>query len=523
MSAMEDLASIPTDQLRRMAAAAAGQSNVAGAEAALRELARREPRNAETVLALAQVLKAQGERREALAAARRAVALAPRDPRAQLGLAQALLMTGQMEAAARAFETLVRTSPNNAEMWTSYGMALERIRRPADARTAAERALAIDARNGRALNLLGQLLAEAGESERAEACYERAVRDATEPPARAMAWHRLGALREKQGRWDEAFDCHDRGNRVQLGTSVARHAPSGPVYPTLWRSMPEGCEAMVARWGRARFPSDRPDPVFLVGFPRSGTTLTEQVLGALPGTVTSDEEPVLDAMRDAAARACDATGAPSVMEALDGLTDAQIIGLRAEYWRSVERMIGPEALRARLFVDKQPLRFVHAALVNRVFPGCRIVFVVRDPRDVCLSCFFQDFAPHGPMARSTTLEGIGELYVEVMTFWMRARSRMSVPVLEVRYEDMVADFEPHARRLVEFVGGAWTDEILRFQERASTRAIRTPSFRAVTEKVNTRAVGKWARYEKHLGPLLERVGPMLGPLGYADGSAEHAP
>jgi hypothetical protein len=103
-----------------------------------------------------------------------------------------------------------------------------------------------------------------------------------------------------------------------------------------------------------------------------------------------------------------------------------------------------------------------------------------------------------------------------MTFWMRARTRVTMPVLEVRYEDMVADFEAHARRLVEFVGRPWSDDVLRFHEKAAGRAIRTPSFRAVTETVNTRAVGKWARYETHMGPLIERVRPFLDPLGYEE-------
>src|SRR5690606_31744470 len=136
---------------------------------------------------------------------------------------------------------------------------------------------------------------------------------------------------------------------------------------------------------------------------------------------------------------CDAEDVSTSMEALDLLTDAQVSELRAIYWRAVDRMIGPEAATARLFVDKQPLRFVYAALLNRVFPESKIIFIIRDPPDCCLSCFFQDFAPFGPMARSTSLDAIGGLYAEVMTFWMRARTMLTMPWLEVRYEDMVAD------------------------------------------------------------------------------------
>ena len=513
---MIDLAAIPTDQLHHMAAAAASQSNMVGSEVALRELARREPRNLDVMLSLTHVLSTQGARLDAMAMARRAAAIAPRDGRAQLCLANCLLMTGQMEAAARTFERLLRHTPNDVSMLASYGMTLERLRRSSEARAVAHRALAIDPRDGRALNLLGQLDTAKGNLDAAEASFERAIKECTDTSSRSMALHRLGALREKQERWDEAFECHDRGNRVQLGTTMARHVATGIVYTRLNDSMPESAAEMVARWKDHPVPADRAAPVFLVGFPRSGTTLTEQVLGAIPGTVTTDEEPVLDDMRRAAAAMCEVEDPAAAMEALDQLTDAQILELREIYWRAVDRMIGPDTATARLFIDKQPLRFVYAALLNRVFPDSKIIFVIRDPRDCCLSCFFQDFAPFGPMARSTSLDGIGALYAEVMTFWMRARTILSIPWMEMRYEDMVSDFEPHAKRLVEFVGHPWSDDILEFQKKASRRVIRTPSFRSVTEKVNTRAIGKWARYEKHLGPLIEQVRPFLEPLGYEE-------
>jgi hypothetical protein len=256
--------------------------------------------------------------------------------------------------------------------------------------------------------------------------------------------------------------------------------------------------------------------VFLVGFPRSGTTMTENVLGALPGTITTDEEPVLTSVMQLAAKMAGSPAAPDMIAAFDRLSHEQLDELRAEYWRSVARLVSPDAAKAPLLVDKAPLRFIHSVFLSLLFPKSRMIFVVRDPRDCCLSCFFQDFAISASLVQFLTLETTGDTYAEVMTFWMRARTKIRIPFLEVRYEDLVTDFEPNARKLVEFIGREWSDDILRFNEKVGGRAIRTPSYRSVTEKVNTRAIGKWSKYESHLGPLIERVRPFLEPLGYEE-------
>jgi Flp pilus assembly protein TadD len=513
---MLDLAAIPTDQLRGMAQSAIGQSDFEGAETALREIIRRTPRDLDTMIVLARVQQSQGLRREALATARRAVGLAPKDWRAQSVLAATLGALGQLDLAARAYRVVIAARPDDPGQLAALGSLLVRLRKTEEARALATRALELDAAFGPALNLLGELDGTTGDEEAAERWLMRAVTDSTQPDARSTAWHRLGALRERQKRWDEAFQCHDRANRALLSTPAARHLLGVRLYDHLDHQYQPGCEAMVARWAAREFTDGPPDPVFLVGFPRSGTTMIENVLAALPGTITSDEEPLLTSAFQMAVRMAGEPRIEGLPAALDGLTPMQIVELRAEYWRSVARLLSPEAAKAKLLVDKAPLRFVQVLVMNLMFPRSRVIFVVRDPRDCCLSCYFQDFVVSPSLVKFLTLETTGDTYAQVMAFWLRARTRLTMPWMEVRYEDMVADFEAHARRLVEFVGRPWSDDVLRFHEKASGRAIRTPSFRAVTERVNTRAVGKWAHYEAHLGPLLERVRPFLDPLGYEE-------
>ena len=511
-----DLASIHIDQLRGLAQSAIGQSDFEGADRVLREILRRGPRDLEAALSLTRVQQSRGLRREALTSARRAAGMAPKDWRAQASLAAALSSSGQIDPAIRAYRAAIAIRPDDPGLMVALAGLLERSRKAEEARLWATRALEIDASCGPALNMLGLLETSAGNLEEAERWLLRAVADSTEQESRCSAWHQLGALRERQERWDDAFQCHDRANRAILNSPAARHMIGTRPYDFLDHQFLDGCEPVLARWASREFKPIRPDPVFLVGFPRSGTTMTENVLGALPGSITTDEEPVLAGALQMAIDMCGDPPQSDLPAALDTLTHTQIEALRAEYWRSVAQLISPEALTAPLVVDKSPFRFVQSLLLNLMFPRARMIFIVRDPRDCCLSCFFQNFNISPTFAGFLALESTGDTYAQVMTFWLRARGRLTMPWMEVRYEDMVADFESHARRLVEFIGREWSDDVLRFHEKTGGRLIRTPSYQAVTQRVNTRAVGKWARYEKHLGPLLERVQPFLEPLGYAE-------
>lgn len=502
-----------------MAAEAVSRGDFALAEAALREEIRRSPSDFEVHLGLVNALKARGFRDARVEAARRAAGVAPKDARAHIALASALAACGQLEAARASYEFARTLAPRDARVLTALGEILERLRRVDEARDACAKAIEIDPAFGPAYNLLGQLDAVAGDDAAAEKWLDRAIRASAQPEVKSTAWHRLGEIRERQGRYDDAFACHTTANGLLLDTPAAHRAAGTPVFHQLPHLFVPGTESMVERWAARRFEDRLPDPVFLVGFPRSGTTLAESILAAIPGAVTSDEEPVLNGTMRSALAMCAARGAPptpqTLMGALDGLSDAQVGELRREYWRSVGEMVSPVARRATVFVDKTPLRILHLAYVSLLFPRARIVCMVRDPRDCCLSCYTQDFAINAVLVRFLTQESTGDAYAAVMDFWLRVRGRIPNPLLEVRYEDLARDFEPTARRMVEFLGAAWSEEIGRFQERAAARTIRTPSYRAVTERVSDRAIGRWKRYERHIGPMLERVGPFVEPLGYA--------
>jgi hypothetical protein len=150
----------------------------------------------------------------------------------------------------------------------------------------------------------------------------------------------------------------------------------------------------------------------------------------------------------------------------------------------------------------------------RVFPEMKLLIALRDPRDVCVSCFMQNL----PLARTSsaylTMEGVVEEYTSMMTIWRRLAPLMKNPWLEVRYEDMVEDLESVSRRTLEFLGLPWDEQVLRFNEHASQKAVRSPTYVDVTKPVFKRAVGRWRHYQKYLEPHLEKLEPFVKAFGY---------
>jgi hypothetical protein len=244
-------------------------------------------------------------------------------------------------------------------------------------------------------------------------------------------------------------------------------------------------------------------PVFLVGFPRSGTTLLEQVLSAHSGLVCIEEREHL------ALAAGEVAADPSK---LASLTDEQIGAIRDAYWKRVKSEVD---VRGRIVVDKLPLNIIFLPLVRRVFPDSKILFALRDPRDVVLSCFQQRFGMNAAMVQFLDLNSAAAYYDKVMSLGLLCRERLGLSVLEVRYEDVVADLEKVARSVTSSLGLQFEEAMLSPAETALKRNINTPSARQVVQPIYTRSVARWKNYERELASVLPGLSDWAERLGYA--------
>ena len=247
--------------------------------------------------------------------------------------------------------------------------------------------------------------------------------------------------------------------------------------------------------------------IFLVGFPRSGTTLLERVLSSSDEVASLEEK---DTLSDAVREFMDKPGS---LDRLRRASDWDLEPFRKQYWRRVEAFTGEVAGRA--LIDKLPLNTMKLPLIARLFPGARVLFALRDPRDVVLSCFRQRFRMNASMFEFLTLPRAARLYDGVMTLAEQLRVKLPLSVHTHRYEDLVTDFEAQTRAICDFMDIEWREEMRHFDANIGARSIATPSSTQVARGLYGDGVGQWRRYSEQLAPVMKILEPWVEQYGYA--------
>lgn len=264
----------------------------------------------------------------------------------------------------------------------------------------------------------------------------------------------------------------------------------------------------IAAW---EYPPDlveRASPVFLFSFPRSGTTLLDQILYGHPAFQVLEEKPMLHGIsRELASRT---GGYPA---ALGNLSGEEVTELRERYLAIIRRYTEPDP--EKFLVDKGPFSTIKVGIIARLFPKSKSIFVLRHPCDVCLSCFMQNFQLHGGTIHFTTLADTVRLYTEVMSLWLQYQEVLDLDVFTMRYEDLVQDTEGRLREMIAFLGVEWHDALLDHAGQARRRGVvATASYHQVVKPIYTTARYRWLHYQKYFEPYLEQLNPYIKAFGY---------
>lgn len=463
---------------------------------------------------LALLLQRLGRQDEALNHYRQALALRPDYVAAHNNLGTLYRELGQLDLAIEHYEAASRQEPT-LEALTNLAALLERANRLDAAQAAAERALGLAPGNPNARLTLTKLRSRSGKAEAARDDYRALIaslglpQDGRTALVAARAHADLARLCEDGGDYAEAavqFEAANRMNRLPQ----PNWRNEADDYLAWVRSL----EAMLApleakRWQRPALTGTRPAPIFLVGFPRSGTTLLANALAALPDCRLMDERPVLDQVR--ASLFGDAT---DHVAAAMSLSDAERRAGQERYWSLAEQQLGAPLAQQRL-IDKMPLNLLNLWLVAELFPEARVVVTLRDPRDVCLSCFTTLFRLRPGVACFPSLEASVALYQAVMAFWLRQEALLPLDCLLHRYEDLVRDLPGELRRIVEFLGLPWNPAALDPATSARRRFVATPSYDQVVKPIYDSSIGRWRHYREMMAPHLEHLQPFLERFGYA--------
>jgi hypothetical protein len=294
---------------------------------------------------------------------------------------------------------------------------------------------------------------------------------------------------------DEAFAHFAKGNALKQKTMPQNEAGFLRLFERIKAVFTPD---LVERWRGAGCPSER--PIFVLGMPRSGTTLVEQILAAHPAVAGRGELMHFGQAVDGLSRQLQRPGGfPEIAAELHGRA---FEALGENYIARIDPDIKSE-LRV---TDKLPSNFLFLGLIRLALPEAKIVHVRRDPRDTCLSCFFQLFD-----GQSNRIYDLGELgryyraYASLMQHWRQVLGEGSF--LDVQYEDLIAEPDAQARRLLEYCGLPWDERVLGFHRAA--RAVRSASAGQVREPLYASAVGRWRAYEKHLTPLINALGDVI--------------
>jgi len=251
--------------------------------------------------------------------------------------------------------------------------------------------------------------------------------------------------------------------------------------------------------------------MFLVGFMRSGTTLTQEVLDVHPDVFLADETDfIASVILELHKRV---PGNASTAERLGMIDEAGIRHLRTFYWNLVRARYG-KAMEGKRLVDKTTMNTIDLGMINCVFPDAKVIFVMRDPRDVCLSCFMQTMLPTPSTVHLLTWRGTAEFYAQVMNWWLYVKQEMVTPHVEFRYEDVVADFEGTFRKVFDFLGLDWSDEAANFHRHTAGKYIHSPSFSQVSQPLYSSSVARWKRYEADFAPIADVLAPFIEKFGY---------
>ena len=451
---------------------------------------------------------------EALAAYRAATDLNAGFAPAFFNLGRALEGAGELIAAEAAFERVAALDPRSAEPLGRLAMIASRRGDWPRARAYTLRTLAIDPNQPLAKRAMIAADMEARDYPGAEAKIDTLLADPRLGPfERRLAYGLRADLRHAQHRYPDAFAAYAESNRcaqVADGGKVAKGRTG--LDAARWT---EAYFSTASRWEPVGPPPIRTpeEPVihaFLMGFPRSGTTLLEQVLASHPSVVSLEEK---ETLVDSALLFMTGT---SGLDRLRRLGHGQRDELRQAYWNRV-RAHGIEPSEKAL-IDKLPFNALKLPIITRLFPEAKILFALRDPRDVVLSCFRQQFrvAPYTIDLLDT--ERGATFYAAYMSAAMLCLEKLPLDVHFTRHEDLVDDFDRRTRAICDFIGLDWSADMRDFTQgpHLQTHAIATPSALQVAKGLNRSGFGTWRRYKDQMAAALPILRPWVERFGYSE-------
>jgi tetratricopeptide (TPR) repeat protein len=320
----------------------------------------------------------------------------------------------------------------------------------------------------------------------------------------------LGQLYDRAGKPEKAFKHFEKANDIQANLEHTKTIPINS-YTKLISSMTEA----LSKEGNDYYKSRKKtaynglSPVFIVGFPRSGTTLLNKILSSHPSIYGIEEIPAIGTI---ATKEIERHGNSvlSFMHEIPKFSESKLKEMRHTYFEIHNQSSAGN--KGRIIIDKLPLNIVNLPLINAMFPDSKIILALRHPYDCVLSCFMQKFAINHAMINFLNIESSAKLYADVMELYKLCNKKLPIDVHTIKYEDVVADLKGEISKTIEFIGAEWDDCVLDYKDKK--QIINTPSYAQITEDIYDRAKYRWTRYREQIEPVIDILSPYAEYFKY---------
>jgi tetratricopeptide (TPR) repeat protein len=491
---------------------------------------------------LGDALHEQKQYTKAILQYEKIISLHPEYIDAYIRLGNSLNMLEKYDDAIIYYEKAISLNPNNAELFFNLGNTLNKVDRNNESIICYEKSISIKPDFIEPYRNLGGLLERLNQTEKANFYLQKALEINPDDPM-SIRHHSILLMREKK--YKQAIIILEELSKKNIDDRIKAliHFDMGKLYDLAGNSTLATQHFLIANnlqknnctnhdsdkhiylnminilneyfndnindtWSNFNFKNEDHSMVFLIGFPRSGTTLLDQILDSHPKIQVIEEKLMIDNIVEKLSKLPE--GYP---KALNSLSKDDIEKLRQEYLNQIKSYTNKNT--NSVIIDKLPLNIVHIGLIHKLFPESKIILALRHPCDVCLSNFMQYFEINPAMANFFTIEDTANLYNRVMSLWKKYVKLFALNYIEVKYEILVEDFESETMRLLKFLDIDWDSSVLDYTNHAKNRKlIKTPSYAQVTTPIYYRSKYRWLKYKEILNPAMNKLEPFISYFGY---------
>ncbi len=474
------------------------------------EAVRQAPNDLNVLIEASRALGARYQIERSLALLARAARLAPRRADVLHTIGESYVLLGRTPEAEACFRRCCQLADSPASR-LELAKLCERRHALDEAAQLVASVLRSQPRYAPALIVRARIERRQGQGDKAESSLRQVTSSGLPPQILAEAYGELCTLYDGTGEYDAAWEAILKCKELQL----EREAPAWNAAQFVLARCRRMIESLTSddfvRWQGFPPNVEQQRLALLTGFPRSGTTLLEQVLDAHPQVVSTEEKEVFSAKifpQMGEGRPADSP----IQDMLDDLTDRQIVDARQTYLSAIESMCR-DPIGNRLLVDKNPAMTLMIPPMKRVFPELKLLIALRDPRDVVASCFLR-YLPINPVSVCfLTVERTIDRLVLDMGSWLKMRE-MTGNWVEIPYEDMVADVRREAARVLSTLELPWDEAVMSYRTHAKQKDVQSPTYEEVARPIFTTSIGRWQNYERYLAPSFQSLMPLIRDLGY---------